>query len=161
MQGMVIELDDPRRSDILALLDSHMTLMHQTSPPEHVHALDLDGLLAPTVSFYSIREDESLLGVGALKELDDRHAEIKSMHTRSDQRGRGLGRMMLEHLLSTARSRDYERVSLETGTMGEFAPARDLYISAGFEVCPPFGDYWDNEYSVCMTIRLVTSGSPT
>jgi putative acetyltransferase len=154
MRAMVIELDDPRRSDILTLLESHMSLMHQTSPPEHVHALDVDGLLAPAVSFYSIREEEMLLGVGALKQLDDRHGEIKSMHTRSDQRGRGLGRTMLEHLLSTARARGYERVSLETGTMDEFAPARGLYASAGFEVCPPFGDYWDNQYSVCMTLII-------
>jgi putative acetyltransferase len=160
MRGMVIELDDPTRSDILALLESHMTLMHQTSPPEHVHALDVEGLLAPTVSFYSIREEETLLGVGALKELDDHHGEIKSMHTRSDQRGRGLGRMMLQDLLSTARARGYERVSLETGTMEEFAPARDLYASAGFEVCRPFADYWENQYSVCMTLVLAASESP-
>lgn len=154
MPGMIIGLDDPRRSDIRALLESHLALMRQVSPPEHVHALDIDGLLAPTVSFYSLRENELLLGVGALKELDHRHGEIKSMHTRSDQRGRGLGRLMLDHLLTTARSRRYQRVSLETGTMDEFAPARDLYTSTGFEVCEPFADYWVNQYSVCMTLAL-------
>lgn len=157
---MAIELDDPRRSDVVALLESHLALMRQTSPPEHVHALDVDGLAVPAVSFYSIRENDLLLGVGALKELEEAHGEIKSMHTRSDQRGRGLGRMMLDHLLSTARSRGYRRVSLETGTMDEFAPARDLYASAGFQVCEPFGDYWINEYSVCMTLNLITDGSP-
>lgn len=159
MPGLAIDLDDPRKPEIVALLQAHLDLMRQTSPPEHVHALDVDGLAVPAVSFYSLREDDLLLGVGALKELDSTHGEIKSMHTRSDQRGRGLGRMMLEHLLTTARSRGYERVSLETGTMDAFAPARDLYSSAGFEVCPPFGDYWVNEYSLCMTLSLVADGA--
>lgn len=131
-----------------------MALMRQTSPPEHIHALDTNGLLAPDVSFYSLREDGLLIGVGALKEIEPRHGEIKSMHTRIDQRGRGLGRTMLEHLLATARSRGYERISLETGTMEEFASARALYVSAGFEVSEPFGDYWDNEFSVCMSLDL-------
>lgn len=131
-----------------------MALMRQSSPPEHIHALDTNGLLAPDVSFYSLREDGLLLGVGALKEIEPRHGEIKSMHTRIDQRGRGLGRTMLEHLLATARSRGYERISLETGTMEEFASARALYVSAGFEVSEPFGDYWNNEFSVCMSLDL-------
>lgn len=131
-----------------------MALMRQSSPPEHIHALDTSGLLAPGVSFYSLREDGLLLGVGALKEIEPRHGEIKSMHTRIDQRGRGLGRTMLEHLLATARSRGYERISLETGTMEEFASARALYVSAGFEVSEPFGDYWNNEFSVCMSLDL-------
>ncbi|MGD2102515.1 MAG: GNAT family N-acetyltransferase [Acidimicrobiia bacterium] len=151
---MVIALDDPQRADIQQLLESHMALMRQTSPPEHIHALDTNGLLAPDVSFYSLREDGLLIGVGALKEIEPRHGEIKSMHTRIDQRGRGLGRTMLEHLLATARSRGYERISLETGTMEEFASARALYVSAGFEVSEPFGDYWDNEFSVCMSLDL-------
>jgi putative acetyltransferase len=154
MPEMVIALDDPQRADIQQLLESHMALMRQTSPPEHIHALDTNGLLAPDVSFYSLREDGLLIGVGALKEIEPRHGEIKSMHTRIDQRGRGLGRTMLEHLLATARSRGYERISLETGTMEEFASARALYVSAGFEVSEPFGDYWDNEFSVCMSLDL-------
>lgn len=131
-----------------------MSLMRDSSPPEHVHALDTEGLLGPTVSFYSMRENGNLLGVGALKEIEKGHGELKSMHTRTDLRGRGLGRKLLDHLLSIARTRGYDRVSLETGTMEIFAPARNLYLSAGFEVCEPFGDYWDNEYSVCMTLRM-------
>ena len=154
MPALKIEPDDPRRDDIQDLLTSHMSLMQDSSPPEHIHALDTNGLLAPNVSFYSLREDGLLLGVGALKELEPVHGEIKSMHTRIDQRGRGLGRMLLDYLLATARSRGYRRVSLETGTMEQFAAARALYMSAGFEVCEPFAQYWDNEYSVCMTLQL-------
>jgi len=156
MPSLRIEPDDPRRDDIQDLLESHMGLMRDSSPPEHIHALDTDGLLAPNVSFYSLREDGYLLGVGALKEIDPAHGEIKSMHTRTDARGRGLGRMILEHLLAMASTRGYRRVSLETGTMEQFAAARALYVSAGFEVCEPFGSYWDNEFSVCMTLYLGT-----
>jgi putative acetyltransferase len=94
------------------------------------------------------------LGVGALKVLDDEHAEIKSMHTAATARGRGVARVMLDHLLALARARGCTQVSLETGTMEAFAPARALYASAGFEVCEPFADYWDSPYSVCMTLHL-------
>ncbi len=151
---MAIEVDDPRRADIQELLIGHLAFMNSLSPPEHVHALDTQGLLTPDVTFYSMREDGRLLGVGAIKELDTTHGEIKSMHTLTDLRGRGLGRVMLAHLLDTARARGYRRVSLETGTMDAFVPARSLYASAGFVVCEPFADYWDNEYSVCMTLEL-------
>jgi putative acetyltransferase len=106
------------------------------------------------VSFFSIRENGLLLGVGALKALDAENAEIKSMHTAEAARGRGVGRAMLDHLLGLARARGCKRVSLETGTMAAFAPARALYISAGFDVCEPFAGYWDSPYSVCMTLHL-------
>jgi putative acetyltransferase len=154
MSGLVIELDDPNAPDVQELLHAHLAFAAEHSPPEHVHALDTTGLLSPDVSFYSLRQDGSLLAVGALKELDPAHGEIKSMHTARTARGQGHGRMMLGHLLDVARRRGYERVSLETGTMEAFAPARALYESIGFEVCPPFSGYWETPYSVCMTLDL-------
>lgn len=157
MSDYVVELADPREPDITDLLTTHLAFANEHSPPEHVHALDIDGLTADDVSFYSLREDGALMAVGALREIDPTHGEIKSMHTASAARGRGVGRDMLNHLLDVARVRGYERVSLETGTMDAFAPARRLYESAGFQVTPPFGPYWENEYSLCMTLDLPRS----
>ncbi len=157
MEAFVVEVDDPRAEDVQALLAVHLAYADQHSPPEHVHALDLDRLLAPEVSFFSIRENGRLLGVGALKQLGERHAEIKSMHTAEAARGRGVGRAMVGHLISVARSRGCDRVSLETGSMEAFAPARTLYQSLGFEICEPFADYRKSEFSVCMTLVLDTA----
>jgi len=119
-----------------------------------VHALDTAGLLDPAVTFFSARRGGVLLGVGALKRLDRSQAELKSMHTVEAARGQGVGRAMVEHLLSVAVDRGYLRVSLETGTMEAFAAARLLYASAGFVPCEPFGEYTVNPYSTCMTISL-------
>lgn len=149
-----ISLADPSEPDIVDLLTVHLEYSNEHSPPEHVHALDIAGLTAPDVSFYSMRDNGALLAVGAIRELDRTHGEIKSMHTASASRRRGAGRSMLLFLLGAARSRGYQRVSLETGTMEAYAPARALYDSVGFEVCPPFGDYWENDYSICMTLEL-------
>jgi putative acetyltransferase len=154
MTGYVVAADDPRTVDVLALLEAHLAFAREHSPPEDVHALDVEGLTSSSVSFFSVRQDGHLLGVGALKALDPHHAEIKSMHTAAAARGRGVARAMLDHLLLLARERGCSRVSLETGTMAAFAPARALYSSAGFEVCEPFGDYWDSPYSLCMTLDL-------
>jgi putative acetyltransferase len=144
----------------VALLEAHLTLMRAASPPDHVHALDIDGLTGPDISFYAAREaDGALLGVGALRDLgpgpDGRHSgEVKSMHTAEAARGRGVGRTLVEHLVAVAETRGWGRLSLETGTMDEFEPARRLYRTLGFVDCPPFGDYTDNPYSVCMTLAL-------
>lgn len=154
MEQGQIAVDSPARADVRALLDTHLAFANATSPPEDVHALDTDGLTAPDVTFFSIRDNGSLLGVGALRELDGAHGEIKSMHTAEPTRGQGVGRAMLDHLLEIARSRGYSRVSLETGTMEEFAAARTLYLRAGFVECPPFGDYFVSPNSVCMTLEL-------
>jgi putative acetyltransferase len=151
---MPIELDDPREEDVRALLHRHLSFAREVTPPEDVHALDLDGLLDPAISFYSCREDGRLLAIGALKHLDDDHAEVKSMHTAEAARGRGLGRAMLEHLLAVALERGYRQVSLETGAMDAFAPARELYASAGFDVTGPFGEYPESANSVYMTKAL-------
>jgi putative acetyltransferase len=149
-----IAVDDPRADDVRALLEQHLALMRATSPPQDVHALDLDGLLDPAVTFFSFRRDGVLLGVGALKQLDARHAEVKSMHTARAARGAGVGRAMVEHLLGVARARGCDRVSLETGTQDAFAPARSLYAGAGFRPCGPFGSYQLSPSSTFMTLTL-------
>jgi len=151
---MHIKIDDLSGREIAGLLDAHMQLMRETSPPESVHALDLDGLRAPEVTFWTVWDGASLLGCGALKALGPDHGEIKSMHTAAAARGRGVARAMLEHLLAEARARGYRRLSLETGSMGAFAPARALYAGFGFRDCPPFGDYVLDPNSVFMTLEL-------
>lgn len=154
MSALQIAPADPREPDITALLTTHLDFSNQHSPPEHVHALDIAGLLDPRVTFFSARDDGLLLAVGAIRELSPHHGEIKSMHTAAAARGRGIGRAMLDHLLTTARQRGYTLVSLETGTMEAYHAARSLYESVGFRVTPPFGDYWENDYSICMSLEL-------
>jgi putative acetyltransferase len=150
-----IAADDPWAADVRALIERHLAAMLAASPPEHAFALATDGLTDPAVTFYSFRvPDGELLGIGALKELDPAHGEIKSMHTAAAARGRGVGRVMLNHLLSAARSRGYARVSLETGTMAEFAPARALYASAGFTACAPFAGYQASPDNCYFTLTL-------
>jgi putative acetyltransferase len=137
-----IAVDDPRKPDVRALLDRHLTFCLSETPPEHSFALDVDALAEPGVAFFSCRDaDGTLLGVGAIKELDPAHVEIKSMHTAAEARGRGVGRAVLDHLLSVARSRGYRRVSLETGTTPGFTAARAMYASRGFEPGEPFAHY--------------------
>jgi len=148
--------DDPRRPEIQALLERHLEFARAQTPPEHSFALDEAGLLDPAVSLFSVRADGSVLGIGAIKRLGPHHAEIKSMHTAEAARGRGIGRAMLAHLLNVARARGFRRVSLETGTMAAFAPARALYEGAGFVPCGPFGDYWPSEDNMFMTLDLDT-----
>ncbi len=155
MSGRRIQVDDPTRDEIKDLLEAHLRFARRVTPPGHVHALDAEGLLSGSVTLYSLVEHDHVLAIGALRELDDAHGEIKSMHTASNARRRGLGRAMLEHLLHEARRRGYRRrVSLETGTMEAFAPARQLYERHGFQECEPFGDYRPVPNSVCMTLRL-------
>lgn len=151
---MRIELDDLTRPAIHELLREHLRHMHELSPPESVHALDLDKLRAPDVTFWSAWEGSLLLGCGALKELDAKHGEVKSMRTPSALRRRGAGKALLEHIIRVARSRSYERLSLETGSHDAFRPAQRLYESAGFVYCGPFGNYVEDPNSVFMTLRL-------
>jgi putative acetyltransferase len=147
-------IDDPRASDVRELLERHLAFASSHSPPEDVHALAVDGLVDPAVTFFSFRLNGELLGVGALKQLDGHHAELKSMHTAEPARGRGIGRAMVDHLIGIARGRGIQRVSLETGSMPAFAPARSLYANAGFTVCGPFGDYRPSRNSTFMTLSL-------
>jgi len=151
---MRIEVDDLTRPAIHALLNEHLQSMYELSPPESVHALDLDRLRQPGITFWSAWEGFILLGCGALKELSPKHGEVKSMRTPSALRRRGAGRAILEHIVETAKSRNYERLSLETGSMEAFKPAQRLYESFGFSYCGPFGDYVEDPNSVFMTVRL-------
>jgi putative acetyltransferase len=136
-----ISVDDPRAGNVRELLRRHLVFANTHTPPQDVHALDIDGLLDPAVTLFSFRLDVELLGIGALKRLDGHHAELKSMHTAEAARGRGIGRAMVNHLLGVARDRGFRQVSLETGSMAAFAPARSLYAKAGFRPCGPFGSY--------------------
>jgi putative acetyltransferase len=151
---MKIESDDLSRPEVHALLDEHLRSMHALSPPESVHALDLERLRSPGITFWSAWEGSLLLGCGALKELDSRHGEVKSMRTPAAMRRRGAGRALLHHIMAVARSRGYERLSLETGAAIAFEPAQQLYRSFGFTTCAPFGDYAEDPNSVFMTLRL-------
>jgi putative acetyltransferase len=151
---MKIETDDLTRPEIHALLDEHLQSMRAQSPPESVHALDLAKLRQPGITFWSAWDGPVLLGCGALKELDRRHGEIKSMRTPAALRRRGAGRAMLEHIVAEARARGYARLSLETGAMATFLPAQRLYESVGFARCGPFGDYVEDPNSVFMTLHL-------
>ena len=151
---MLIRLDDLAGPEIQALLEEHLRSMHELSPPESVHALDLSALRQPAITFWTVWSQAELLGCGALKKLDPSHGEVKSMRTASAQRRKGVGRAMLEHIVAEARTRSYARLSLETGSMEAFAPARRLYESFGFNYCAPFADYAEDPNSVFMTRTL-------
>jgi putative acetyltransferase len=153
-----ISVADPRTPDVRALLERHLRFAAQTSPPEDVHALGEQELLDPEVTLYGFRADGRLLGLGALKRLDDAHAELKSMHTAVEARGQGVGRAMVEHLCAVARARGFRRLSLETGTTPEFHPARQLYVRTGFVTCPPFGSYRESRFSTFFTLPLEPPG---
>ena len=157
---MKIEIDDLSRSAIHALLDEHLQSMHALSPPGSVHALDLEALRKPGMTFWSASEGSLLLGCRALKELAYKHGEIKSMRTPAALRRRGAGRAILAHIIGVAKSRLYEQLSLETGAMEAFWPAQRLYESFGFVSCGPFGDYTEDPHSVFMTLHLQASGYP-
>ncbi|MBK9238017.1 MAG: GNAT family N-acetyltransferase [Rhodoferax sp.] len=151
---MNLEVDDLSRPAIHALLNEHLQSMYELSPPESVHALDLEKLRKPEITFWSAWEGPLLLGCGALKELDPTHGEVKSMRTPNAHRRRGAGRAILSHVIGVAKSRAYERLSLETGTQAAFKPAHRLYESFGFSYCGPFGDYIEDPNSAFMTLRL-------
>lgn len=158
LSSLSIREDDLSGPEIAALLRAHMDFAVGQSPIESVHALDLDQLRGPDITFWSAWEGRTLVGCGALKELASDHGEIKSMHTAAAHRGKGVAARLVEHILGVARARGYRRVSLETGTPAAFEPARALYARYGFRPCPPFPPYRDDPYSVCMTLRLDPSG---
>lgn len=151
---MQIQIDDPARPDVYALLEEHLRNMYELSPPESVHALDVSKLKRPDITFWTARDGDLLLGCGALKELDTTHGEIKSMRTPTALRRQGAGRALLAHIVRIARERGYQRLSLETGTQEAFAPAQRLYESFGFVSCEPFADYKPDPYSLFMTLSI-------
>ena len=151
---MEIRVDDLRGPEIAALLEEHLADMRRISPPESVHALDLEGLRRPEITFWTVWEGGQLLGCGALKELGRTHGEIKSMRTARAHRRKGVAAAVLAHLVTEARRRGYVRLSLETGSMPEFEPARRMYANFGFEPCGPFADYGPDPNSTFMTLAL-------
>lgn len=151
---MKIIVDDLTHPAIHALLEEHLRSMYEQSPRESVHALDLDRLRDPSITFWSAWDGDELLGCAALRELDPAHGEIKSMRTPNALRRRGAGRALLDHIVAVARQRGYRRLYLETGSMESFRPAQRLYESAGFAACEPFGDYKEDRHSLFMTMPL-------
>jgi putative acetyltransferase len=151
---MDIRVDDLSGPEIIGLLHEHLQSVALLSPPESVHALGLEALRKPDITFWSLWQGPELMGCGAIKELDSRHGEIKSMRTVSLHQRKGVASRLMQHILEEAKRRCYERLSLETGSMESFAPARSLYARFGFEPCGPFASYVDDPYSVFMTREL-------
>ncbi len=154
MDALNVAIADPTLDDVRGLVEHHLKFGRLHSPPQDAHALKVDSLLDPAVTLFSIRCRGELVAIGALKRLDGRHAELKTMHTAEHVRGLGIGRAMLDHLLAVARERGFEHVSLETGVHEAFAPARSLYASTGFAPCEPFGDYRQSRNTTYMTMRV-------
>jgi putative acetyltransferase len=149
-----IRVDDLRGAQIIRLLEEHLRGMYEVTPHESVHALDLSGLRRPEVTMWSAWEGGELLGCGALKALDAQHGEVKSMRTARPQLRRGVATAILLEIIAESRRRGYRRVSLETGSMAAFEPARALYARFGFQPCGPFADYSDDPNSYYMTLEL-------
>lgn len=151
---MNIQIEDPRTPDITALLEEHLADMASISPPESVHALDLNGLTHESVTFWAARLNGELLGCGALKSHGQEIGEIKSMRTASAHRRRGVALRLLNHIVDYARDKNYRQLSLETGSQPEFIPARQMYMRFGFRICEPFAKYQPDPNSTFMTIAL-------
>jgi len=151
---MEVKRDNLTGSAIQQLLREHLANMFEQSPPESVHALPLEELQKPDITFWSVWEGGELLGCGALKELDPQHGEIKSMRTVVAHRRKGVAATLLGCILDEAKSRKYKRVSLETGSMEAFAPARTLYAKFAFKECRPFAEYVEDPNSVFMTKEM-------
>ena len=153
---ITIRPDDPGRPEVVRLLNGHLDHSALHSPPGSMHALDVQSLRAPDITFWTGWEGSALLACVALKHLAPHHGEIKSMHTVETHRKRGVGALMLSHIVNEARRRSYDRLSLETGSMAAFAPARALYARFGFEICPPFAGYREDPHRTYMQLNLMT-----
>lgn len=151
---MQIILNNITHPQVLALLQAHLDGMHETSPPEHVHALDVTGLKTPDISFWTAWRSEQILGCGALKELSENAGEIKSMRTHNAHLRQGVAAQILEHIIGTAQSRGYKTLSLETGSGDAFEPALALYRKYGFINGPAFGTYEASEFSQFLHLEL-------
>lgn len=149
-----IIVDDLSSPAIAALLDAHTAELRAISPPESKHAFDIAQLRRPEITMWTVWDEDVLVGCGALQDLGDGHAELKSMRVVSTHTGRGIASTLLRHILGEARARGFTRISLETGSMAFFAPAHRLYARHGFERCGPFGKYVDDPNSVFMTREL-------
>jgi putative acetyltransferase len=149
-----IRIDDLSDPEIAVFLEEHIKDMKAVSPPESKHALDIEGLKKPDITFWTVWDGASLIGCGAIKELDAKHAEVKSMRTAAAYRGKGVASKLLQHIVNEAEQRGYRRLSLETGSMPYFEPARTLYEKFGFTFCAPFSTYKEDINSVFMTKEL-------
>lgn len=152
--AMQIIPDDVTHPDVIALLEFHLRAAFENSPPGSVFALELTGLRHPSITLWSAWDGATLLGLGALKQLDTAHGELKSMRTAPAHLRRGVAATMLDHLIEEGRARGYKRLSLETGSNPPFAPARALYERAGFVPCGPFADYVDTDFSCYYALTL-------
>jgi len=148
---MNIKIDDLSGSEVYKLLKEHLQDAALHSPPGSIHALDIEELRKPEITFWSGWEGDELMGCGALKELDLNHGEIKSMRTSSLHLRKGVAKSILRYIIEEAKGRGYSRLSLETGSMEAFEPARRLYAGFGFTPCEPFGDYIEDPNSIFMT----------
>jgi putative acetyltransferase len=146
-----ISQESPLGPDLALLMQRHTADMHADTPPESIHMMDAGQLAAPGIAFFVMRDGGVPVAMGAIKRIDDTHAEIKSMHVLAEARGRGLSRVMLEHLLAAARAAGFARLSLETGVQPTFVAARALYARSGFTDCPPFEGYGPDPNSVFLT----------
>lgn len=151
---MKVEIDHLEDEAVIQLLEEHLADMRATSPPESIHALDVESLKAPEITFWCARENGQPLGCIALKQLNPLQAEIKSMRTTERSRGKGVGAVLLKHLLAEVVERGYQQVNLETGSQDFFKPARRVYERFGFEYCEPFGDYKLDPSSLFMTLKI-------
>ena len=158
MNAIDIRVDNLQGDAIKALLRLHLDAMHQHSPPESVHALDVEALRHPSITFWTACAHGELLGCGALKRLNPDHGEIKSMRTADAHQRKGVARALLRHIESAARAEGIKRLSLETGSTAPFAAALRLYASEGFMTCGPFADYALDPFSVFMTKLLADQG---
>ncbi|WP_206486155.1 GNAT family N-acetyltransferase [Thalassotalea sp. G2M2-11] len=152
---MEIKIGLQNHPAVMQLLTDHHQEMMRHSPPESVHALDLEALSSPNIRFWSLWDNDNLAGCCALKALAHDHGEIKSMKTAKQYLRRGVARQLLQHVINEAKNLKYQRLSLETGTMAAFTPAHKLYQSFGFTSCAPFAPYQADPYSTFMTLQLV------
>lgn len=151
---MNIRLDDLRGPEIRELLEEHLAHMRAISPPDSVHALDLDRLRKPGIRFWTVWDGDELLGCGALKRLGEHDGEIKSMRTATRHQRRGVARAVLDHIVAHARASGVQRLWLETGSTDHFHAARALYTAFGFVPCGPFADYREDPHSAFMRLDL-------
>jgi putative acetyltransferase len=151
---MKIAVDDLSGPEIARFLDEHVQQMRSITPPESKHALDLDDLRKPEITFWSIVDGDTIVGCAAIKRLDDGHAEVKSMRTAPERKRSGIASLLLEHVITEAKQRGFARLSLETGSAEFFLPARKLYEKFGFTYCQAFADYQPDPNNVFMTHLL-------
>ena len=154
MADLRIVTDDLSGKAIGALIAFHRSEMQRWSPPENVHAMPRERLAQPDISFYSAWQGDELAACGALKQLAPDHGELKSMRVAPSFLRQGMGEAILIHLIAAARMRGYTRLSLETGQSAEFRAAQALYAKHGFARCAPFGEYLDDNFSLCMSRTL-------